>query len=115
MSVKSIQIPSLGQDFYPGQNHFPGYVIPPMERPDIPVPVSPQPVLNLPDISYEAMGKVWNYLNEQCHKMLTPAQCRALLGSRPIVITEGQWQFDIKWYWWVILGFILGRITKRIL
>jgi len=82
---------------------------------DVPVPVSPQPVLSLPDLSYEAMGKVWNFLNSKCSEMLTPAQCRALLGSRPLVITEGQWQFNIKWYWWVIAGFILGRITRRIL
>jgi len=79
---------------------------------DVPVPVSPQPILSLPNLSYEAMGKVWNYLSEQCSKMLTPAQCRALLGSRPLVITEGH---QVKWYWWVIAGFVLGRITRRIL
>jgi len=87
----------------------------PFGQTDVPVPVSPQPVLSLPDVSYDAMGKVWNYLSEQCGKMLTPAQCRALLGSRPLVITEGQWEFQVKWYWWVIAGFILGRITRRIL
>lgn len=81
----------------------------------VPVPVSPQPVLSLPDVSYEAMGKVWNFLNEKCLEVLTPAQCRALLGYRPIVISEGQWEFQVKWYWWVIIGFLAGRISRSII
>jgi hypothetical protein len=90
--MASLQIQSLGQES--------------------PVPVTGQPIITLPEESMIQMGTVWNYLYDQCEALLSPAQCRQLLGYRPIVLTEKDMPLGLKWYWWLIIGMLLGRVTK---
>ncbi len=76
-------------------------------------PVSPQPILRLPGQAYAQMAETWTFLYDQCEKLLTPAQCRQLMGYRPIFTDERSLAPGrIKWYWWIVVGFLAGRFVK---
>lgn len=63
------------------------------------------------DIS--AIGKAWVDLNAQCLKISNPDVCRQVLGYKPLLFpTEPENPGNIKWYWFIVFGIILGRISK---
>lgn len=75
------------------------------------VPVEPGAIV---ETDFSILGKVWTDLFSQCEKYLRPDQCRYILGYRPVVVpVDNTNPGGIKWYWFLLGGLILGRVSKR--
>lgn len=64
--------------------------------------------------SFTVLGKVWTDLYAKCSEYLSPEQCRTILGYKPVIIPMGNDNpFNLKWYWFLIGGFLTAKILKR--
>jgi hypothetical protein len=59
---------------------------------------------------YAAGGALWDDINAYCQTQATPAQCRALLGYKPIYFPPIVAEKPIIPFWALLLiGYVLGK------
>jgi len=66
--------------------------------------------MDIPGRAYEGLQVFWERARTECEARFTPAQCQALLGARPTMLSpesEG-----LAWYWYIGIGFLVGRLLK---
>lgn len=52
--------------------------------------VAPQPIPEIPGQAYGNLQQFWISIRDRCEDVFTPAQCNALLDSRPTIL-EPRW------------------------
>lgn len=59
---------------------------------------------------YMTVGTLWDNIDQYCQTQATPAQCRALLGYRPIYFPPTVSAKPILPFWvLLLLGYIAGK------
>ena len=79
-------------------NNAPSIIKNGMVYPEITPPMPPAPTIQ----------ETWNHLNDECLKMLPEANCKALLGYRPIYFAP-EHELLPKWAWG--LAGVFGGLT----
>lgn len=77
--------------------------------------IAAQPLTKIQGEVYGGLQNFWGRIRDECEEIFTPAQCRALLGARPTILSpvHPARQEGIKWYWLVAFGFVVGKVISR--